>query len=284
MSKRVRLKFASGIFSQNLISTKSDRDVVNLFTGFLSGPEETLIGVDGEPADSKLQRAGHLIFGVEYDPVKNVTINIEPYYKRFFQLININRNKLFPSDPNFMIETGNAYGLDVSVNYDYKNLFIWGSYSLTYIDRFDGEQTYPPHFDRRHNFNFVSAYEFGKKKTWEAGLRWNLGTGFPFTRTQGFYEDVNLDNQGVDVDYTGANGNLGIIYEDEINGGRLPAYHRLDVSIKKFFNIGKEGRLEITASVTNLYNRANIFYFDRVRFERVDQLPILPSIGITIGY
>jgi hypothetical protein len=284
ISKKVRIKLATGIYSQNLISTKSDRDVVNLFTGFLSGPEENLTNTDGERAGSKTQRAGHVVGGVEFDPHPNLTLNIEPYYKRFFQLININRNKLFPQDPNYMIEDGKAYGLDVSARYNLNHLFVWLSYSISKIDRFDGEQTYPPHFDRRHNMNLVTSYKFGGNRSWEAGLRWNLGTGFPFTRTQGFYEDVDLTNQGVDVDYTSTNGNLGIIYEEDINAGRLPTYHRLDISLKKFFEIGQNGKLEIVASVTNVYDRANIFYFDRVRFEREDQLPILPSLGITLGY
>jgi hypothetical protein len=284
ISKKVRIKLATGIYSQNLISTKSDRDVVNLFTGFLSGPEENLINTDGERASSKLQRAGHVVAGIEYDPFTNFTINVEPYYKRFFQLININRNKLFPSDPNFMIETGRAYGIDVSLRYNNGGLFVWTAYSWAHVNRFDGQQTYPPHFDRRHNLNSVVSYQFGKNRSWEAGLRWNLGTGFPFTRTQGFYEDVNLSNQGVGVDYTGTNGTLGIIYEDDINAGRLPTYHRLDLSIKKTFGIGQYGKLEIVGSVTNAYNRENIFYFDRVRYDRVNQLPILPSLGITLGY
>lgn len=34
----MRLKMAGGMYSQNLISADSDRDVVNLFYGFLSGP------------------------------------------------------------------------------------------------------------------------------------------------------------------------------------------------------------------------------------------------------
>ncbi len=32
-----RLKFAGGLYSQNLTSANSDRDVVNLFYGFLTG-------------------------------------------------------------------------------------------------------------------------------------------------------------------------------------------------------------------------------------------------------
>jgi hypothetical protein len=32
-------------------------------------------------------------------------------------------------------------------------------------------------------------------------------------------------------------------------------------------------------SVTNAYDRPNIFYFDRLNYERVNQLPILPTLS-----
>ena len=41
---------------------------------------------------------------------------------------------------------------------------------------------------------------------------------------------------------------------------------------------------DLDLSVTNIYDRQNIFYFDRVRFERVDQLPLLPSAGISYKF
>jgi hypothetical protein len=33
-----------------------------------------------------------------------------------------------------------------------------------------------------------------------------------------------------------------------------------------------------------MLNRENIFYFDRVRYERVDQLPFLPSAGLSYRF
>jgi hypothetical protein len=40
----------------------------------------------------------------------------------------------------------------------------------------------------------------------------------------------------------------------------------------------------MVASATNMYNRENIFYFDRIRNKRVNQLPIMPTIGITLNF
>lgn len=284
LTDKLRLKFAGGLYSQNLISTKSDRDVVNLFTGFLSGPENTLLNPEGtDDANTKLQKATHAIFGIEYDVTNFIEINVEPYIKNFNQLIEINRNKLEPTDPDFATENGEAYGIDFLVKYDYKRIYLWVGYSLGWIKRFDGQQTYPPHYDRRHNANFVGSYVWGADESWEVSARWNFGTGFPFTQTAGFYESVDFLD-GVSTDYTTANGDLGIIYDEKLNGGRLPTYHRLDLSTKKKFEFTNGNKMEATFSVTNVYNRENIFYFDRVRYERVDQLPILPSIALSYSF
>ena len=81
----------------------------------------------------------------------------------------------------------------------------------------------------------------------------------------------------------GLYGDLGIQYAD-LNQGRLPYYHRLDFSIAKDFSFGKNTNLNITASVTNAYNRENIFYFNRVKYERVNQLPLMPSLGMSLSF
>lgn len=279
----LRLKFAGGMYSQNLISSRADRDVVDLFNGFLSGPEETLMRPDGEEANHKLQKAYHLIGGVELDIARDIQVNVEPYYKRFTQLVSVNRNKLFPEESDFMLETGKAWGVDFLVKYQRKDLFLWLAYSIAYVERTERTQTYNPHYDRRHNMNIIASYQFGKDRTWEVSARWNMGSGFPFTRTQGFYESIDF-TQGISTDYTSANGSLGVVYEEDLNAGRLPFYHRFDISLKKSFEFGERVSLDITAGVTNVYNRDNIFYFDRVNYTRVNQLPILPSLSVAFSF
>ncbi|MEM7102699.1 MAG: TonB-dependent receptor [Bacteroidota bacterium] len=279
----LRFKFAGGIFSQNLIAATNEQDIVNLFIGFLSAPDRVNEPNSSERASSRLQRSIHAIGGVEIDLTNNLELNIEPYYKSFPQLITINRNKLSVEEPDFVTETGRAFGLDVTLTYETSRLFLYGAYSLGNVKRDDGQQIYPTHFDRRHNVNLVANYKLGAEGLWEVSARWNLGSGFPFTLTQGFYEDFNFD-EGINTDYVGGNGDLGIIYSEERNSGRLPYYHRLDLSLKRSFNFTKYTKLELYGSVTNVYDRDNIFYFDRIRFERVNQLPILPSAGLNFSF
>jgi hypothetical protein len=285
ISDQFRLKAAGGLYSQNLLSTINERDVVNLFVGFLSGPEEQIYepGSTTVPTEHRLQKAIHGVAGFEWDVTKNFDLNVEGYYKDFTQLIALNRTKELPQDPDFVTETGEAYGLDVSLKIEWRRAYLWGAYSLGFVTRFDGQQEYPPVFDRRHNLNLVATYLLGSKREWEFGARWNYGSGFPFTLTQGFYTSYNFD-QGIGTDVLGGNGNLGIVYADERNGGRLPYYHRLDLSLKRIFRFSKYSMLEVTASCTNVYDRENIFYFDRVRYQRVNQLPIMPSLSATYQF
>ena len=249
----MRFKAAGGLYSQNLVSTVNEEDIVNLFVGFLAGPEETIFRPGTrERTKDRLQRSIHAVAGFEFDLTDRIELNVEPYYKRFTQLININRNKLTEEDPEFTTETGNAYGLDFLVKYTSPQIYFWLAYSLGYVDRYDGEQTFPTVFDRRHNVNFLTTYSFGADLDWELGLRWNLGSGFPFILTQGFYSNYNLQ-EGISSDFLTENTDLGIIFSEERNSGRLPYYHRMDFSLKKTFTFSKYSTLAVTASVTNVY-------------------------------
>ncbi len=274
-----RFKAAGGYYTQNLTSSVSERDIVNLFVGFLSSGDNAIYELNTKKeVKSRLQKAYHAIAGFEIDVNNNWSINLEPYYKNFIQLIGINRNKRISTDADFTTETGKAYGIDFSSKYQNKHTYLWFTYSYGFVNRFDGVQTYPTLFDRRHNINALGTYSFGKNDSWETSLRWNMGSGFPFTQTQAFYENQPLNN-GVSTDPLTANGQIGVIYSDTRNGGRLPYYHRLDASVKKTMKFGKRSKLELVASATNMYNRQNIFYFDRIRYTRVNQLPILPTLS-----
>lgn len=277
----LRFKMAGGLYSQNLISTQNDLDIVNFFQGFLVGPEGDLRNQLGEVADDNLQKAVHAIGGFEIDVNDKITLNIEGYYKGFNQLIELNRNKLSASDADFIILDGDAYGGDISAEYRSGKFFLAGNYSLGFVNRDDGMQEYPTSFDRRHNVNAYGTYVFGNDKVWEFGFRYNFGSAFPFTQTVGFIEEPDFSSQPVLPSILTGNGDLGVLLSPERNGGRLSDFHRLDLSLKRNFNFGESTRLEVTASVTNAYNRENIFYVDRVTNARVNQLPILPSLNGT---
>ncbi|MBK9190890.1 MAG: hypothetical protein IPM77_04880 [Crocinitomicaceae bacterium] len=296
----LRFKMAGGYFTQNFTSTTSDKDVVNLFYGFITAPQDlpsTFVQPDGDEIDVRngLQKAWHAIGGFEVDLTKKLSLNIEGYYKWFNQMTNVNANKLFEDDEttsqiadvlkkDFIVESGVAFGGDIVFTYTTKKFYLWAVYAIGKVDRWDGFQSYPPVFDRRHNVNLISTYSWGKNESWEVTARWNLGSGFPFKQTNGVYEKPDVSNPDDDY-WTGNPNSLTFLYDDA-NNGRLPTYHRLDVNIKKSIISEKYKNLkfEFIAGVTNVYSRNNIFYVNRITNEKVYQLPIMPSIAFTMKF
>lgn len=283
ITDNIRLKAAAGMYSQNIISTKSDRDIVNFFTGFLLSPAQELKGPDGEVVKANIETAYHLLGGIEVD-VHGVELNLEPWFKDFTQNIGLNRYKQSPMDADFQVETGKAYGVDLSAKYSQRRVYLWGVVGYQHVDRYDGVQTYPPPFDRRWNVNLLASYKMGKKRDIEISGRYNMGSPFPFTQTQGFYENLNMSQNGINTNYLQQNGQIGLIYSNEINGGRLSYYHRVDLSGKKRFDITQNSNIEATLSITNVFSRQNIFYVSRFENTRVYQLPFFPSINVTWNF
>ncbi len=300
-SDRFRLKLAGGRYSQIFLDARSDNDIVNLFNGFLTGSGALYkpSTFKGSPVNNCVQKAWHAIAGAEFDLSRHLTLNAEAYFKYFNQLLNSNRNKMFDSsDPayqaggpyekpeylltDFIIEQGKAYGADFSLCYDIDWLYLWATYSLGWVTRTDELSTYTPHYDRRHTINILATVRLGQAHQWEFSGRWSFGSGYPYTQTQGMYENLTFAG-GILTDYTTVNGDYGVAYA-ELYGGRLPNYHRLDLSLKRKFSLGKRSLLELNLGATNVYNRNNIFYFDRLTFKRVDQLPILVSGGLTLKW
>ncbi len=298
---KFRLKLAAGLYSQLFLDARSDNDIVNLFNGFLTGSGSLYIPSTyrGEEVSSTIQRAQHLIVGAEYDLTKELSLNGELYFKNFSKLLNSNRNKMFDANDaayrsggayekpeyyltDYIIESGMAFGSDFSLCYDIDWLYVWATYSLGWVLRSDEIQTYTPHYDRRHTINLLTTVRLGETHEWELSGRWSYGSGFPFTQTQGMYENIPFAD-GINTDYSSVNGTYGVAY-GELYGGRLPNYHRLDLSAKRRFSIGKRSILDLNFSVTNVYNRNNIFYFNRLTYTRVDQLPLLWSAGATFNF
>ena len=298
-TENLRFKFSGGRYSQNFTSAASDRDIVTLFYGFLSAPknvQSNFVYPNGKEidVDNGLQISWHGIAGFEYDFTKYLSLNVEGYYKYFPKLANINTNKLYEDvaefadiddvfKKDFLIESGFAYGADFLLKYNKKRLFLWGVYSYGKTRRWDGFEYYTPLFDRRHNINLVGTYAFGKKKNLELSVRWNLGSGLPFTPTTGYFQGENFGN-GINTDYTTTNTNDVSLLTGELNSARLPTYHRLDITVKQNWVFKNDNSLELVIGITNVYDRNNIFYVNRVTNDKIYQLPVLPSGGLNFKF
>jgi hypothetical protein len=137
-----------------------------------------------------------------------------------------------------------------------------------------GGVNYTPRYDVRHVVNINAGVDLGDG--WTVSGVWSLRSGLPFTPIVGFYDRVVLSlDSPVDV----LNPQEPVTAWGERNSQRLPVYHRLDLSCSKRIDVDPV-RLTIGISVTNVYDRKNIFYLDRNTGERVYMLRFAPSVVV----
>ncbi|MGZ4038408.1 MAG: TonB-dependent receptor, partial [Bacteroidia bacterium] len=142
ITPKFRFKGAAGIYSQTMMSASSDRDVVNLFYGFVNAPEQdnlpsTYLDKNGksQTLNSSVQKANHMVAGFEIDFLKYFELNMEVYQKFFNQIINTNRDKVFDDTPenaskpdalkkDFVVEQGRARGADFVLKFERKRFYF----------------------------------------------------------------------------------------------------------------------------------------------------------------
>lgn len=171
-------------------------------------------------------------------------IDLEGFYKKVNGLTSFTLD--FDNIDNFF-STGksNVLGLELFIKKKIKNYRTWISYALnnndfTFVQINNGD-SFSGNSDITHQFTWSHTYEW---KGFDVSIGWNWRTGIPYTNaTEVIY------NTGVPT----------IIYGN-INGDRLPNYHRLDMSATYKFNISKNERWKgkLGFSILNIYNQKNV--------------------------
>ena len=179
---------------------------------------------------------------------------------------------------------GRAYGVELMAEKNVKRWDFRLNYTLSWSRRQfeeinDGEW-FNDLYDRRHAFNGSSVFKINK--TTQLSLLWLYYTGQRYNTPVGRV----LANPLV-PEY--------VVY-DQINEGKLPDYHRFDVSLSKKFFLSKGRFWELNFNIYNLYSRRNTYRLYPATDVIVDAqkrpierrnvmksasvFPILPSISI----
>ncbi len=260
------LKAAWGIYQQEMTIITNENEVISLFEPWTIIPEYL------EPA-----RAIHYTGGISFNPLYSLTLNLEGYYKIIHNFPSLNENKKFTEDPDLVSGSGESYGVEFMTIYKEYPINATASYSLSYAYKEIDEWVYYPRYDSRHSVNLFLEYNFGAG--FSASAAWSFSTGLPFTELIGFYDKQQLTNLFDDPNV------YDNIYPYTILGdrnlGRLPEYHRLDLSLSKKFDFSFV-KVDLDFSIINVYDRENIFYFKRDTAERVNMLPFLPTATIKV--
>ncbi len=282
---RHRISAGTGVYQQEVLGLTDRRDAANVFIAWTSIPS------DSSPAESvakgRIQRALHALLGYNLDLGEGFVFSTESYYKRLSNLFIAE----WTSFPRFTTQlqpaSGESAGFDVRLQYQRGTFYTQASYAYsatTYsaeqaaLILWYGEESLdfrPPH-DRRHQANVLVG---GEVLGFEASARWTFGSGFPFSRAIGF-DGFALIQDIEDIGRLPTSRR--VIYERPFEG-ELPDYHRLDLSIERAFDVDL-AEITLQASVINAYNRSNIFFLDVFTLQRVDQLPVIPSLGIKVSF
>ncbi len=257
------LKAAAGWYSQEMITLTDENELISIFEPWIIVPDY----VDA-------QQAAHFLFGMTAYLARDLTVDLEAYYKSMIDLVEPNTRKYTATAHDYVNTSGRAYGCDLQVKFQPSSFFAQASYSLSWSYKNRGGITYSPRYDTRHSVHVLVGYMFAQG--WQANASWTLKSGMPFTPVVGFYDRLVIDPfspeamQYEPVTFYGAK-----------NTSRLPYYHRLDLSLSKEFQVGFTD-VTIGASIINLYDRKNIFYFDRDTGESIFMLRFSPSLSLKV--
>lgn len=227
----------------------------------------------------------------------------EAYARTFRGVTDLN----YADDPNTPADDllegeGLSYGLDFLVRRSSGPLTGWTTISLlraerTFpdpnalgIDDIDPTTTFAPIFDRRLDVELVLQAQL----PWEleSGLRWNFGSGLPYTRAVGQhfgweYDISDAEWEPSDFGFGGDAPLFAVL--GRRNAERYPAYHRLDVTLRRTFE-RRWGSFTPYLQVLNVYNQRNVlFYFYNYNGPEptrsgFSMFPVLPAVGVEVSF
>ncbi len=279
-----QLSFAWGRYHQQIVGLVNEQDVSDVFTVWSASPRGTPVA-----------RAVHYIAGWKGRPKPWLEFTVEGYRKDLSHL----SFPVFSDEVNILAEfssvNGRAEGVDTKVEITTPRVYLSLAYTRSRVDYIRPEQRSraifiagtgqslllpelefnPPH-DRRDQINAMSQVTMGRNKF---SLRWQYGSGLPFTQVNGYFTSVAV-TESANTDYLNATGET-LVSRAQPFGGRLPTYHRLDFSYERVFNLSMAD-LTLQAGAVNVYDRENIFEYNIFTGSRVNQLPIVPSVGVRV--
>lgn len=212
---------------------------------------------------------------------KGMQLGLEAFGKYMDELtllkINFNNEQIDHFDENFYLGESIAWGSEFFLQKQAANYNLTASYTLAWTrQRFPGineDAWHDAKYDRRHDLNLQGTYILNKRI--DFGAVFIYASGNKATLPTGRYWLMG----DIANDYAG------------VNNYRMPAYHRLDVSMnyKLRSNVFHESMLNF--SIINLYSRSNpyfiYYHFDKgnkdyelsIKAKQVSLFPIMPSIS-----
>ena len=225
--------------------------------------------------------------GVVYSWRSLIDFSVEGYYKWMNNLLEYKPGSTFLGNSTgwedmVCMGRGWAYGIEFLAQKSFGEITGWLGYTWSRtLRQFDspgeelnGGRPFPAKYDRIHDISIALQYKPNNR--FDAGVTWVYSTGNTATLAMQQIEDDSWRGS--------------LEFAESRNNFRLPAYHRMDISVN-FHKQKKHGIRTWNISVYNLYNRQNSFliypkttysYRDGSTYTGLYQrslFPILPSVS-----
>ncbi|MCE1188989.1 MAG: TonB-dependent receptor [Ignavibacteria bacterium] len=309
LTESSNLKFATGLFHQYL------NRIPRLFFTSIWTTSDEYVGVSSSQ---------HYIFGYQKAIDEVYEFEVETYYKTYKNIYQYNQLAFVEIEPSgykdgkpyytstkglFNSGDGESYGIELMIRKDLGAINGWIAYSLsrtnyTFTDINKGQEFIPRH-DRTSILNAVVNVDWKgflaemkgtevpeNENKWLFTFNFVYSTGQPITVPSSAYflNDLPDWNQirGGGEDIPGYS-----LYPSGIDKYRLPAYIRMDASVT--WEIKMNGWiLAPYLQVFNIGNRKNVWFIKyksdlqngqiTQTIDKVNMLPMLPSIGVNIKF
>ena len=230
--------------------------------------------------------AWHYVVGMERRLAVG-SVRLEGFVKQYDRVLEAN----WSEDPGrrgdeFFDARGLSYGLDVLARWQpATGAGGWMSYSYGMSSRSRNGVRWAPGHDRRHELDLVGTMPLAR---YRLGAHFGLATGTPYTPITGEIVrrvyDPSRDRWGT--------GDPRLRLEPlggERNSRRFPVNHRLDLDASREF-LYRGATIAPYLSLVNAYGAKNVFVYlydystDRPNRRAISQFPVLPSLGVRVGF
>ena len=132
-------------------------------------------------AELRPQTAWQSSLGLTYKPSESFKFQVEGFYKKMKNLVFLNKSifefeKLTTSDSTFVKGTGEAYGIEFSLEKEFNRLYTFAYYTLSKSRRHFSDinlgNSFPFQYDRPHSLKIGGQWKVTKKL--DIGLVWTF--------------------------------------------------------------------------------------------------------------
>lgn len=240
--------------------------------------------------------------GIYVSPDKKYTFSVEGYYKKMDHLLEYRDDykdlQVTSWEDRLTSGSGRAYGADFQAEADFGKLHGFIGYGLMWSDRLfadqNGGKRFPSKYDNSHKVTLSATWKCSERVELNAG--WVFMTGNRVTLSLENYSYPDGYPTNIVPSYPHKDEEMLDYYAGK-NNVRLPAYHRLDVSINIYRSL-RRGRTGIwNVSLYNAYSRMNPIMIEKnnqkqsmdgtplaPRFRQFALFPIIPSVSYTYKF